>query len=73
MAEIIPWAAYEFKRIEFDNCTSAGPHFRIGVFTSAAAKWLAPARATAQEARDRERRDMLQTRIFAYIEVYILG
>ena len=37
MAKIITWSVYEFKRIEFDNCTSAGPHFRIGVFTSPAA------------------------------------
>ena len=55
MAEIIPWAVYEFKRIEFDNCTSAGPHFRIGVFTSAAANWLAPAQATAQEVNSSRR------------------
>ena len=56
MAEIIPWAAYEFKRIEFDNCTSAGPHFRIGVFTSAATNWLAPAQTTAQEVNSSRRK-----------------
>ena len=49
MAEIIPWTIYESKRIEFDNCTSAGPLFGIGVFTSTATNRLAPTRATAQE------------------------
>ena len=49
MAEIIPWTICESKRIEFDNCTSAGPHFRIGVFTSTATNRLAPAQETALE------------------------
>ena len=56
MAEIIPWTIYESKQIEFDNFTSAGPHFRIGVFTLAAANWLAPARATAQEVNSSRRK-----------------
>ena len=56
MAEIIPWTDHEFNEFDFDNCTSAGPLFGIGVVTSTATKRLAPARATAQEVRSSRRK-----------------
>ena len=56
MAEIISCTVCESKQIEFDNCTSAGPHFRIGVFASTATNQLAPARATAQEVNSSRRK-----------------
>ena len=73
MAEIIPWTIYESKRIEFDNCTSAGPLFGIGVFTSTATNRLAPARATAQEVNSSRRKSgKISQNWFVHVDLILL-